>query len=38
MSEKKVQDLLTKIEERRNFEKFLRRVKKDIKEIEKKIK
>ena len=38
LSEKEVKDLLTKIEERRKFEKFLRQVKKDIKEIEKKIK
>ena len=38
LSEKEVKDLVTKIEERRKFEKFLRQVKKDIKEIEKKIK
>jgi len=38
LSEKEIKDLLTGIEERRKFEKFLRRVKKDIKEIEKKIK
>ena len=38
LSEKEIKDLLTAIEERRKFEKFLRRVKKDIKEIEKKIK
>jgi len=38
LSEKEVKDLLTGIEERRKFEKFLRQVKKDIKEIEKKIK
>lgn len=38
LSEKEIKDLLTKIEERRKFEKFLRQVKKDIKEIEKKIK
>jgi hypothetical protein len=38
LSEEKLKDLLDKIEERRRFEKFLRQVKKDIKEIEKKIK
>jgi len=38
LSEKEIKDLLTGIEERRKFEKFLRQVKKDIKEIEKKIK
>jgi hypothetical protein len=38
LSEKEVKDLVTKIKERRKFEKFLRQVKKDIKEIEKKIK
>ena len=38
LSEKEVNDLVTRIKERRKFEKFLRRVKKDIKEIEKKIK
>ena len=38
LSEEKLKDLLDKIEERRKFEKFLRQVKQDIKEIEKKIK
>jgi len=38
LSEKEVNDLVTRIKERRKFEKFLRQVKKDIKEIEKKIK
>lgn len=38
LSEKEVKDLLAKIEERKKFQKFLRQVKKDIKEIEKKIK
>jgi len=38
LSEKEVKDLLTKIEERRKYEKIIRQVKKDIKEIEKKIK
>lgn len=37
LSGEEVKDLLTKIEERRKFEKYLRQVKKDIKAIEKKI-
>ncbi|MDD5638175.1 MAG: hypothetical protein PHD84_10250 [Atribacterota bacterium] len=38
LSEKEVNDLVSRIKERRKYEKFLRQVKKDIKEIEKKIK
>jgi len=38
MSEKEAKDLLAKIEERRKYEKIIRQLKKDIKEIEKKVK